>query len=57
MPLDWDNIKDVELECCRCGYRFKGEEMLFIEKLACPECGYKVLRKIRPPIVKRVKAI
>lgn len=23
----------------------------------CPNCGYKVSRKLRPPIVKRVKAV
>ncbi len=25
-------------------------------EIKCPFCGYRVLRKIRPPVVKRVKA-
>jgi DNA-directed RNA polymerase subunit RPC12/RpoP len=56
MPLDWTGMENVEYECLRCHARFKGKEMLFRDKLACPECGYKIIKKIRSPIVKRVHA-
>ena len=26
------------------------------EKVRCPYCGYRIFRKVRAPIVKRVKA-
>jgi DNA-directed RNA polymerase subunit RPC12/RpoP len=56
MPLDWTGMENVEYECLRCHARFKGKEMLFRDKLACPECGYKVIVKVRAPIVKRLNA-
>jgi DNA-directed RNA polymerase subunit RPC12/RpoP len=56
-PLDWDEIKNTTLECLRCHHIFKGEEMIFRDKLACPNCGYKALKKIKPPRVKRLKAM
>ena len=47
-------MENVEYECLRCHARFKGKEILFRDKLACPECGYKIIKKTRSPIVKRV---
>jgi len=46
----------VVYECVRCGFRAALEEW---EKLGwkCPNCLYKVARKMRPPIAKRIKAI
>jgi DNA-directed RNA polymerase subunit P len=48
--------KEVIYECVRCGGRFSISQ---IEELdfRCPNCKYKVFKKIRPPIAKRVKAI
>jgi len=57
MSLDWPGMEKVEYECARCGARFKGEELLFIDQLKCPRCGCKVLKKTRPPIVRRIRAI
>ena len=57
MSLDWDGIRNQVYECARCHYRFKGEECIMRDRLVCPQCSYKVLIKIKPPIVKRVKAI
>jgi DNA-directed RNA polymerase subunit RPC12/RpoP len=56
MSLDWGEIKNTTLECCRCHYKFKGEEMVFLDQLKCPQCGYKILKKVKPPIVHRIKA-
>jgi len=57
MSLDWDGMAGVEYECLACKKRFKGEELIFRDKLACPECGFKIIVKVRPPIVRRVKAV
>ena len=57
MSQDFSGMRGMTYECVRCGYLAKGEELGMREQIKCPECGYRVLRKIRPPIVKRIKAI
>jgi DNA-directed RNA polymerase subunit RPC12/RpoP len=57
MRLDWKGIENIEYECVKCGATFKGKEMLFIDELKCPQCGSHMLKKTRPPIVRRVKAL
>ncbi|MBC7131051.1 hypothetical protein H5T51_07540 [Candidatus Bathyarchaeota archaeon] len=45
-------------ECIRCGAKVSTEELeLRGGEIKCTVCGYRVLKKIRPPVVKRVKAI
>ena len=46
----------IEYECIRCGSRISVEDLAYAPDLKCPHCGYKVLRKTRQSIVKRVKA-
>jgi DNA-directed RNA polymerase subunit RPC12/RpoP len=48
--------KEMIYECVRCSERFPISQ---IEELdfRCPNCKYKVFKKIRPPVVRRVKAI
>jgi len=49
---------EIVYECIRCGARVStGDLELRGGEIKCTVCGYRVLRKIRPPIVKRVKAI
>jgi len=55
--LDWDSMKNQVYECTRCHLRFKGEELIFRDQLKCPRCGYWIMAKTKPPIVKKVKAI
>ncbi len=44
-------------ECVKCGAKVSSEELeLRGGGVKCTFCGYRVLRKIRPPIVKRVTA-
>ncbi|RLI09510.1 DNA-directed RNA polymerase subunit P [Candidatus Bathyarchaeota archaeon] len=43
-------------ECVRCGRRVSFSELERYISFRCPYCGYRVFRKIRAPIVKRVKA-
>lgn len=57
MSLDWDNIENMTYVCLRCGRLIKGEELITLNQIKCPECGFRVLRKVSPPVVKRVRAI
>jgi DNA-directed RNA polymerase subunit RPC12/RpoP len=43
-------------ECVKCGARVALEELeLRGGGVKCTYCGYRVLKKMRPPVVKRVK--
>ncbi|MEM2972288.1 MAG: DNA-directed RNA polymerase subunit P [Candidatus Bathyarchaeia archaeon] len=45
-------------ECVRCGAKVPLEELeLRGGEMKCTVCGYRILKKIKPPVVKRVKAI
>lgn len=60
--MDEQNVEEAPsgrgpvYECVRCGRRAKYGELERYISFRCPYCGYRVFRKIRPPIVKRVKA-
>lgn len=43
-------------ECVRCGRRVEFRELERYVSFRCPYCGYRVFRKVRAPIVKRLKA-
>jgi DNA-directed RNA polymerase subunit P len=43
-------------ECVRCGNRVYLSELEKYVSFRCPECGYRIFKKVRPAIVKRVKA-
>ncbi len=44
-------------ECIRCGASVPSEELeLRGGETKCTVCGYRVLKKIRPPVVKRIQA-
>jgi DNA-directed RNA polymerase subunit P len=43
-------------ECVRCGSRVAYSELERYVSFRCPQCGYRIFRKVRPPVVKRVKA-
>lgn len=42
-------------ECERCGTRQSLEELSQLPEITCKNCGYRVLKKIRPPVVKRIE--
>ena len=54
--LDWEAISKLTYKCAKCGRTFSGKEMALRRQLKCPYCNYKVIMKVRPPIVKRMKA-
>jgi len=45
----------ILFQCLRCGSTVKLSELKIIG-IRCPYCRYQVLKKVRPPIAKHVKA-
>jgi DNA-directed RNA polymerase subunit RPC12/RpoP len=44
-------------ECLRCGAKVPSEELdLRGGEIKCIICGYRILKKVKPPVVKRVQA-
>jgi DNA-directed RNA polymerase subunit P len=43
-------------ECVWCGTKVTSEELVSLPEIKCI-CGYKVFRKVRPPVVKQIKAV
>jgi DNA-directed RNA polymerase subunit P len=43
-------------ECINCGSKISADQLAMTPEIKCPFCGYRILRKVRPPIVKHVKA-
>ncbi|MGB9740923.1 MAG: DNA-directed RNA polymerase subunit P [Candidatus Bathyarchaeia archaeon] len=44
-------------ECVRCGAKVSSEELeLRGGEIKCTTCGYRILKKIKPPVVKRIQA-
>lgn len=51
------NTEKLTYECVRCGAKVSSEELeLRAGGIKCTFCGFRVLKKIRPPVVKRVRA-
>jgi len=47
----------IAYECVRCGSKVPSEELeLRGGEIKCIVCGYRILKKIKPPVVKRVQA-
>jgi DNA-directed RNA polymerase subunit P len=47
----------IVYECMRCGARVPSEELdLRGGEIKCIICGYRILKKVKPPVVKRVQA-
>jgi DNA-directed RNA polymerase subunit P len=42
-------------ECVQCGMKINMEQLSITPEIKCPNCGYRVVRKLRPPIVKKIK--
>ena len=56
-----DNITETEkfdviYSCLRCNTKVSGSELNRLPEIKCI-CGFRVFTKVRPPIVKTVKAI
>ena len=46
----------IEYQCLSCKEKIPLDELNMMPEFKCPHCGYRILKKIRPPIVKHVKA-
>jgi DNA-directed RNA polymerase subunit P len=57
LDKDLENMKGVLYECVRCGLVFDGEQIAERGSLKCPDCGYHIIKKVKPPVVKRVNAV
>ncbi|MEM3383426.1 MAG: hypothetical protein QXD42_01365 [Nitrososphaerales archaeon] len=51
-----DIFGGVVYECVRCGTQITAEKLAQLPEIKCI-CGYRILRKSRPQIVKQLKAI
>ena len=47
---------DVNYSCLRCGTFVSNTELSRLPEIKCI-CGFRVFTKVRPPVVKTVKAI
>jgi DNA-directed RNA polymerase subunit P len=47
---------DVNYSCLRCGTIVSNTELARLPEIKCI-CGFRVFTKVRPPVVKTVKAI
>ncbi len=47
----------IRYKCALCGKEFDSRELEMLPGVRCPYCGFRVIFKVRPPIVKKVKAI
>ena len=49
-------VFDVVYSCLRCGTTVSNSELTRLPEIKCI-CGFRVFTKVRPPIVKTVKAV
>ncbi|OLB71369.1 hypothetical protein AUI06_03960 [archaeon 13_2_20CM_2_52_21] len=61
VPLQEPSARDrnpggLFYECINCGSKLTADQLAMTPEIKCPFCGYRILRKVRPPIVKHVKA-
>ncbi len=50
-------IAGIAYECVRCGASVPLEEMeMRGGEMKCIICGYRILKKVKPPVVKRISA-
>ncbi len=46
----------IAYECINCSAKLTADQLAMTPEIKCPFCGYRILKKVRPPVVKRVKA-
>ena len=53
---DESSGEGIIYECVSCKARVSAERLAITPEIKCPMCGYRVLTKIRPPVVKHTKS-
>ena len=56
VDLEKTSSNGITYECVRCKTIVTIEELAMLPELKCI-CGYKVLKKVRPSVVKQIKAL
>lgn len=52
-----EQVSGLVYECVKCHAKVKPEELeMRGGRVKCTYCGYRVLRKIRPPVVRRISS-
>ncbi|TFH13930.1 DNA-directed RNA polymerase subunit P [Candidatus Bathyarchaeota archaeon] len=54
--IETTNTEGPVYECVKCARRVAHKDLQRYISFRCPYCGYRIFRKVRAPIVKRVKA-
>lgn len=53
-----ETSEGVAYECVKCGAKVLTEELeMRGGGIKCTFCGYRILKKIRPPVIKRVPTL
>jgi len=47
-------LGSIIYECTRCGTRQSLEELSRYPEIKCKNCGHRILRKVRPPLPRRI---
>jgi len=58
--MEYEPIRDkslIKYKCGRCGHEVSLEDLEYIGSIKCPNCGYRILYKVRPPGRKLVRAV
>jgi DNA-directed RNA polymerase subunit P len=58
-PVPEEQVKVFQgsvYECVKCGTKTSQEELSNLPEVKCI-CGYRVFRKVRPAVVKQIKAV
>lgn len=48
------SLGSILYECERCGTKQSLEELSRYPEMRCKNCGYRVLKKLRPPLPKKI---
>jgi len=49
--------ESIAYECVRCGAKVPSDELdMRGGEIKCIVCGYRILKKVKPPVVKRIPA-
>ena len=55
---EFGGSESIFYECIRCGTQMSEAELEGRGgHIKCIQCGYKVLKKTKPPVVKRIRAV
>lgn len=44
-------------KCTKCGKEFSKSDMEILPGVKCPHCGWRIVLKLRAPVIKKIKAI